>query len=262
LVDREDLHGAFERATLFANSGGLIRMISTKLRCIFVHIPKTAGQSIEDCFLRYHKIGWEASGFLLLRPNECPTKGPPRLAHLTAQEYVQYNYVSQQEFEQYFKFAVIRDPWTRLLSEFRSAYQLQYSFRDWLLRHFPVAEWNDAYRHVMPQSDYLFDEQGKLLVNLLVRFEHLAEDFAKVSSALGVELPSLTRKNRWQKRSWNSSTNMGETLRWLLRILPSMITSKDGLEAYDEEMKQFVRDYYRRDFELLGYSSGVSTILG
>ena len=34
-------------------------MISDKYKCIFVHIPKVAGQSIEHVFLDLHGLTWE-----------------------------------------------------------------------------------------------------------------------------------------------------------------------------------------------------------
>ena len=63
-------------------------MISHRHRCVFVHIPKVAGQSIEHVFLGWNGLNWKGRAPLLLRPNEDPRKGPPRLAHLRAQDYV------------------------------------------------------------------------------------------------------------------------------------------------------------------------------
>ena len=54
-------------------------VISHEHRCVFVHIPKCAGQSIETVFLEDLGLDWSNRSILLLRPNECPDIGPPRL---------------------------------------------------------------------------------------------------------------------------------------------------------------------------------------
>ena len=66
-------------------------MISHHQKCVFVHIPKNAGQSIEHVFINLLELTWETRAPLLLRRNEHPELGPLRLAHLKAEEYVKYN---------------------------------------------------------------------------------------------------------------------------------------------------------------------------
>jgi hypothetical protein len=70
-------------------------------KSIFVHIPKNAGQSIEHVLAP-----------LLLTYNNNPELGPPRLAHLKAREYVSCKYLTREQFDDYFKFAFVRDPGT------------------------------------------------------------------------------------------------------------------------------------------------------
>jgi hypothetical protein len=58
-------------------------MISHKRKCVFVHIPKCAGQSIESVFVNDAGLTWEDRAPLLLRPNANNRVGLPFLAHLT-----------------------------------------------------------------------------------------------------------------------------------------------------------------------------------
>jgi len=98
-------------------------MLSRAYRTIFVHIPKTGGQSIETIFLKAHGLTWEARAQLLLRPNSDPAKGPRRLAHLYASEYVSCGHVTAEDFESFFSFAVVRNPWARAVSSYKYALQ-------------------------------------------------------------------------------------------------------------------------------------------
>ena len=59
-------------------------MISHRHQCVFVHVPKTAGISIEHVFLAQYGLTWDERAPLLLRFNPDPALGPERLGHLTA----------------------------------------------------------------------------------------------------------------------------------------------------------------------------------
>ena len=70
-------------------------MISIKHKIIFIHIPKCAGQSIENIFLRDLGLSWKERYPLLLRPRKPNEKGPERLAHLYAEEYLSLIHISE-----------------------------------------------------------------------------------------------------------------------------------------------------------------------
>ena len=93
-------------------------MISHFHKTIFIHIPKCGGQSIETAFLNDLGLTWETRAPLLLRPNDNPRIGPPRLAHLRAKEYTKFHYISEELYETYYKFSIVRHPVERAISTF------------------------------------------------------------------------------------------------------------------------------------------------
>ena len=174
-------------------------MISDYHKCIFIHIPKTAGQSIERVFLDLNNLDWSSRSNLLLRYNPDLSKGPPRLAHLTASEYIEYNYISKENFNQYFKFAIVRDPWERIVSHY--LYMVPdkkidfYSF----LKHIQKNINNiDYYWFLRPQRDFIFKEK-ELLVDYYGKFEELQNHFDYICHKLQISKYNLP---------WTNSSNL------------------------------------------------------
>lgn len=235
-------------------------MLIHEFEVIFVHVPKTAGQSIEHAFLDLLGRSWETRHPYLLKLNDDPTIGPPRLAHLTAPEYRDLGHVTPAQFDSYFKFGFVRNPWARLASEYRfRRSRIGKSFRDWLLKGFPQPGFDDLWRHVMPQSQYLFDDDGGEAVDFIGRFETLEQDFRTVSERLDIGLPALRRINstsdlgaleRVQRlgpiRGLRSS--VGEVLRKTLYPTPAR-----WQDYYDAETRAFVSDFYAEDIERFNY---------
>lgn len=224
-------------------------MISQVDNCVFIHIPKVAGQSIESVFLERAGVIWDERESFLLKHNTSPKFGPPRLAHLTAQEYTSLGYLSNEEFSKMFSFAFVRNPWDRLVSEYVYR-KYPYSFNDFLFKYFPISSddnYNDGldlYRHIMPQTDFLYDHQGKLLVNFVGKFELLVDDFAEVTRLITGDSLPLPHKNK-------SYSNKLKKLKQLFSFSKSQ--KKHYSEYYDESSRAFVAQLYRKDIELFDY---------
>ena len=231
-------------------------MICPEQRCLFVHIPKTAGQSIERVFLALNGLDWETREALLLRENHDPAKGPPRLAHLTAQDYLRYGYLTPDQFATYFKFAFVRNPWARMVSLYR---HLTYgvSFRKYVLGAFRKRVWKEMYWFVRPQVEFVVGEDGAMLVDFVGRFERLQEDFDTVCQQLGLPPMKLPHVNKAQDHA--RKTRPGLHPRPLLRYLRKGYYRRPApqfphwRDYYDEETRQLVETLYREDIERFGY---------
>ncbi|MEJ2383288.1 MAG: sulfotransferase family 2 domain-containing protein [Xanthomonadales bacterium] len=225
-------------------------MICREYQCLFVHVPKTAGQSVEQFFMDRLGLDWDRDrAEVMLGDNPDRERGTEKLAHLTAAEYVEDGFVSAEEYAALFKFSFVRNPYERIVSEYLYRnYFSHRSFRDFVLRRLPPPGWGDDYRHVMPQYDMLHDANGRLLVDFVGRFENLQQDFGEVCARLGIENAALPHRNRSNKRS-----------RTLKRRVRNFVfrNGEDGkrryTDFYDDETRAAVARLYRQDIEAFGY---------
>jgi hypothetical protein len=223
-------------------------MICHKFRCLFVHIPKTGGQSIEHFFLGKLGLNWEDRSELLMRPNTDPDCGPERLAHLTAEEYVRCGHLKQTEFDNYFTFSFVRNPWDRLVSAFLYGnYHRHMSFKDFVISGLPERSPKGVYRQIQPQHEYIWRESGELLVDFVGRFESLQADFSVIADRLGFQDSQLPHVNA-------SALPKGLSEK-VLNIFRGRSRKRRPpyWEFYDDHTRQLVGDIYRRDIELFSY---------
>jgi len=236
-------------------------MICHEYRCLFVHIPKTAGMSVEQVFLDLMGLTWKTRASLLLGRNEDPRLGQPKLEHLKAGEYVAGGHLTAEQFESYFKFSFVRDPWDRIVSEYKyRGYPVKVDFKTYLFKHLPAPGWTDSYCHIIPQYDFLHDEAGKLLVDFVGRYETLQADFETVCARLGVPPTRLPWVNRSLEKA--RPTSLRELRKQLRRALWSRErkhTFGHYTEYYDDESREFVTRLYQKDVEAFGYTFGEGT---
>lgn len=227
-------------------------MISHRYRFVFIHIPKTGGQSVEHFFLSLHGMNWRQRAPLLLRYNPDPARGPERLAHLRASEYARYGYISDEKYQRYFKFSFVRNPWARLVSEYRyRGMEKECDFRTFVTTRLPPpSAYSDAYRHIMPQYDFLHDDTGRLCVDFVGRYENLDDDFSTVCEKLGIENTGLPRVN--PSPVYRPDANEGTGV----RTDPDPAKAMTYAGYYDTELERLVAEKYAADIAAFGYEFG------
>lgn len=239
-------------------------MLSHKHKCIFIHIPKTAGMSIERAFIDSLALSFSNGQCppLLLSYNNNKEVGPRSLAHLLPRDYVRYSYCSEELFTTYFKFTFIRNPWERIVSIYKYfQYHRILTFEKFLIEIFPSLEETHKY-FILPQTSYIFDSQGNQLVDFIGRFENLQEDFQKIKQRLCPPLADLPHINKTRRsHNWYSRWNMRFVLNEVLKR-PSLIRNihlftpveTPYQNYYTPLARNFVYEYYCSDIEKFNYT--------
>ncbi|KRO67591.1 MAG: hypothetical protein ABR84_05920 [Cryomorphaceae bacterium BACL21 MAG-121220-bin10] len=227
-------------------------MISHTHKAIFIHVPKVAGQSVEQMFLATLGLDWSERGALLLRQKNPNEKGPKRLAHLTAEQYVSLGYIDQKQFEAYYKFSLVRNPYQRSLSCYHFlGYARIMSFETFATKVLPKKiKQNDFF--FKPQYDYLYDQGGHLLADFVGHLETLDQDIVAIKARCNMPEAFLPHANK-ERGSWKR----------VLRVLweqPALVLDlqlgQDKIargNALTPKAKAQVFKYYQMDFEAFNY---------
>ena len=214
------------------------RPIIESLKTIFIHVPKTAGVSID----RYFRDQCRISGFTGHHPARIINANQP------------------ESFQSYFKFAFVRNPWDRLVSAFYFLSQGGYSKIDKVIIEKYINKYNGDFSsfvcdlpnnlhfvhapenlqeyyadglpfetaHFIEQNYWVCDHGDKILVDYLGKFETLNHDFKAICAAIGTELVALGPSNISMHENYRS--------------------------CYTSETAEIVGKLYRKDVEFFGYT--------
>jgi hypothetical protein len=183
--------------------------LSHSHRFIFIHIFKTAGTSMRAVLDPYtERPGarlWRRFRTRLGSPP--PPQYPQLTAHARAAEVREA--LPAPVFENYFKFAFVRNPWDWQVSWYHYIIQdREHHEHDCVARLSCFEEflrWRIDHP-VWHQRDFVTDEQGKELVDFVGRFESIHSDFEHVCAAAGIrsQLPHLNRSRHDDYRVYYS----------------------------------------------------------
>lgn len=223
-------------------------MISHQYRCIFIHIPKCAGTSIEQVFghLDGHS-GRNGQDHRCLRMIERPVPAGYLLGNIEncKEVYHRFRYrwqpqqnrynrhsVTAEQYRRYYKFTVIRNPWARAYSWYKNVMRDERHRRYYRIEtDLSFAEFLPQFigkGHLRPQTYWLKSFKGDLPFDFIARFENLHADFATICHQLNLD--SLTLPHKIQ----------GD--------------SGDYREAYSGELIDLTSNIYQEDISLFNYS--------
>ncbi len=204
-------------------------LLSRKHNFIFIHIYKNAGSSITSALFPF------AAGEHQLKANEYLKKininyFEPQPFHIHIKASALAEKIGRKAFNKFFTFAIVRNPWDWQVSLYtfmlrykeHHQHELVKSFRDFN----EYIRWRCA-EEVRFQKDFIVDEDGKIMIDFVGRFENLNADFKQICSRIGisVDLPKINVSNEMPYQSF-----------------------------YDEESIALVREAFKPDIELFNYN--------
>ncbi len=197
--------------------------ISDKYKCIFIHIPRVTGTSIKEAL-------------------ELQGRG-----HLPWQYYY---LVYPEQWNSYIKFSVVRNPWDRVVSAYNYARMKKNYWHDNINKSMPHPDYEllhnkrfaecceilknnrNLLKHESwyPQHFWISkqeDDDNILMVDHVLKFENLENDFAHLCENLKIKNINLSRVNPSEHGHYR--------------------------QYYDLETEEIVRNVYSEDIKLFKY---------
>jgi hypothetical protein len=203
-------------------------IISEKHRFIFAAIPKTGTHAVRQA-LREHMgpQDHEQVGLFVNRRMPIPDLAKIGHGHLTLQEVRPY--LRPEDFDRFFKFAFVRNPFDRFISYCafitRQHGQFDQNPRNVMQQLIDNPPWE----HILFQPQHIFvtDADGKLLTDYLGRVEQMQDCYNEAAGRIGIPSRPLEKVNASRRRDYR--------------------------DYYDQSLVDGVTRLYARDLELFGY---------
>ena|ERR1700747_2923151 len=210
-----------------------------KTKLLFVHIPKTAGMSVETMLNFFENGTTRSVSFPNLASGIKNYNYNRSYMHLRYLDLIDYCKTKNINIDDYKIFSIVRNPFDRAVSDFyccNSEFEkkpiteknidvLRNTFDEFLDKYFTSGLKYD--NHSDPQHIYLIDNDSNLIPNIIImRFENLDNDFKQL--------------------------NLGDLSKHVNKSNNKINNYKD---YYNESSKQKVIDFYKKDFEMFDYST-------
>ena len=162
---------------------------------------------------------------------------------------------SEKKFDKYYKFATLRNPWDRVVSQFfyrkkphpRATWMsdtTHMTFREFVL------SWHRKGGN--PQWKYVTDSKGRVLLDDFIRFEYLEKDFKRICDKL--DMPFI--KERFEQRNISSRTNYKQASvekKAGLATIRTLHEKRPYWKYYDDETRQAVGKLFKKEIDVFGF---------
>jgi len=201
-------------------------MLSLEHKFLFVHIPKTGGNSIQQALIDYSEDRIVLANHFQDGVNRFGIYSPniPSRKHSAINDYA--SMLDREIFNDIFKFSCVRNPWDRLISFYFSP-------------HNGVKTWDrdmfiSLVKRVRPMIDYLRVHntginraKSSIDIDYIIRYERLQDDFDAVCDKLELPRRSLPHRNKSDHNYYS--------------------------EYYDDALLKMVSNLFAKDIELFRY---------
>ncbi len=220
--------------------------INNGKKLIFVHIPKTAGTSIEQ-YMDIHTPGDKAN--MMTLSGEWMNG---LVKHFRAQDIRAI--LSPEIYDTFETFTVVRNPWDRIASLYHYGKQvITPAMKSLGLKDFLVFYTFELFLHliqttpnfpgVKPQTEYILDEDGKtILVKKIFKYENLNSPNQNVKSFLarkmGKDIAKFPHANKLLHNK-NLNTDISKYQNFKYQNLYSPETAKIVQNMFSEEIRLF-----------------------
>jgi len=207
---------------------------------IFIHVPKTGGGTIEHMILEDH-FKYKKDLDLKEERKKLFSLNKQWTQHHTITETISSRKIyNPQEF---FKFAFVRNPWDRIVSEYLymknntgcacrgNIRKIPKSFEEYVLGNFKCS-WRN---HISEQYKFIYNSRDELMVDFLGRFENYENDLSSLLKKLGIQ-------NRKNIPCVNQTRSLKQKI-----IKPYWM-------YYNKETKKIIEQKFEKDIKLFGYT--------
>lgn len=197
-------------------------MISLKNNFLFIHVPKTGGNSIQNILSQH------SDDKIVILNNMQDGKERFEVRYTNTQLHKHsslqdYRNVFGRRINELYKFVTIRNPWDRAISFYFSPHRgdIEWDKRCFLqfvssnvkpLRHYLQLEANDSFASN---------------VDFIIKFENLENDFRHVLEKIKIQMELLPHRNKSTKKHYT--------------------------HYYDSELINFIHDTFLEDIQFGGY---------
>jgi len=217
-------------------------MVSHRYKCIFVHIPKSAGTSIATKLNIYKNVGRGKQDHRRLKWLKPIDSEFIKHSYQKENQYALYiklrsrliglPLVNEEQYSSYFKFTFIRNPWARVHSWYRNILNDPNHMATFKVPQDCSLAWfvRNRLNTIESQLCYIQNWQGNIELDFIGRYEHLQRDFTMVCDRLGIDDYSLPQKTR--------------------------IGTPSYIDAYDQESIAIIAKVFQEEIKLFNFVFG------
>ena len=210
-------------------------IVSKRYKYIFFHLPKNAGVSVSRMLIAQENIlktkriiSFVFRKFFKTKDNFYFSLKNKRIKFFSAhwECYKIQEIIDEKIFSEYLKFAVIRNPWDRMVSRYFYSKKIDSNFKNFSFGEFVDFDLKNN-MHVINQYKFCTDKKNNFCLDEVLKFENLNINFNKISSKIFNKKDMLMHLNKSEHRNYR--------------------------EYYDNKTKDKIYKYCKKDIEFFEY---------